>query len=232
MKDSLHLVSNKDRLDLFSNLFDLNATLGLGIAYVIHLVVLIILIFGIYYTTFRRKNFVFTFFLIGSIVFSLSYVMSNLNLSMGFALGLFAIFGIIRYRTDLIPYREMTYLFIIIGLSVLNGLSKNNLSFSEVTLLNLLTLLTVFIFEKVLDLRNESFKVVVYEKLDLLQPGQEEQLKQDLKHRTGITVEKVDVVKYNFTKNSAIIKIYYHSKKYENGSGGDGGMMSDDGDDD
>ena len=115
-------------ISLFTAVYDQVATLELAAAYGIHLIILIILIFGIYYTTYRRKNFVFTFFLIGSIVFFLSYVMSKLNLSMGFALGLFAIFGIIRYRTDLIPIREMTYLFIIIGLSVLNGLTKNTLS--------------------------------------------------------------------------------------------------------
>lgn len=217
-------------LPLFSSLFDQMATLDLLLAYLIHVVILIILIFGIYYTTFRRKNFVFTFFLIGSIVFFLSYVMSKLNLNMGFALGLFAIFGIIRYRTDLIPIREMTYLFIIIGLSVLNGLTKNTLSLSEAIVLNLLTIITVFIFEKVLNLRTEAFKVIVYEKLELLTPGNEEALKQDVRNRTSIPVEKIEVVKYNFTKNSVLLKVYYHSKKSDNGNGLDG--ISDDGDDD
>ena len=217
---------------LFSSLFDQAATLDLLLAYLVHVVILFILIFGIYYTTFRRKNFVFTFFLIGSIVFFLSYVMSKLDLNMGFALGLFAIFGIIRYRTDLIPIREMTYLFIIIGLSVLNGLTKNTLSLSEAVVLNVLTILTVFIFEKVLNLRNESFKIIVYEKLELLAAGNEEALKLDVKNRTNIPVERVEILKFNFTKNNAIIKVYYHSKKTENGNGTEGIMPGDDGDDD
>lgn len=218
---------------LFSSFFDipaLSATGDLLIAFSVHLVVLLILIFGIYYTTYRRKNFVFTFFLIGLIVFFLSYVMSKLDLNMGFGLGLFAIFGIIRYRTDLIPIREMTYLFIIIGLSVLNGLTKNTLSFAEASVLNLLTVGSVFVFEKVLNLRTEAFKIIVYEKLDLLKPGSEELLLQDIKERTGIPAEKVDVIKFNFPKNSAVIKVHYHSKKFENGN--DGSMLSDDGDDD
>lgn len=219
------------RVLLFSSLFDQTSTLDLLLAYLVHVVILIILIFGIYYTTFRRKNFVFTFFLIGSIVFFLSYVMSKLNLNMGFALGLFAIFGIIRYRTDLIPIREMTYLFIIIGLSVLNGLTKNTLSLSEAVLLNLLTVGTVFIFEKVLNLRTEAFKVIVYEKMELLGPGNEEALKQDVRARTNIPVEKIEVLKYNFTKNSVVLKVYYHSKKSDNMNGLDG-MVGDDGDDD
>lgn len=216
---------------LFSTLFDQAATLDLLLAYLIHVVILFILIFGIYYTTYRRKNFVFTFFLIGSIVFFLSYVMSKLDLNMGFALGLFAIFGIIRYRTDLIPIREMTYLFIIIGLSVLNGLTKNTLSLSEAIILNVLTIATVFVFEKLLNLRTESFKIIIYEKLELLAPGNEEALKQDVKNRTSIPVERVEVVKYNFTKNSVLLKVFYHSKKSENGST-DGMMTGDDGDDD
>jgi len=216
-------------IPLFSSIFDQAATIDLIIAYLVHTVVLIVLIFGIYYTTFRRKNFVFTFFLIGSIVFFLSYVMSKLKLDMGFGLGLFAIFGIIRYRTDLIPIREMTYLFIIIGLSVLNGLTRDTLSFSEAAVLNLLTLITVLVFEKVLNLRTESFKVIVYEKLELLTPGNEEALKTDVKQRTNIPVEKIEVVKYNFTKNSVLLKVYYHSKRSENGSISD---SVDDGDDD
>lgn len=215
---------------LFSSFFDFDATLDLCLAFLVHLVILVILVFGIYYTTYRRKNFVFAFFLIGSIVFFLAYVMSKLNLNMGFALGLFAIFGIIRYRTDLIPIREMTYLFIIIGLSVLNGLTKNTLSFSEAAVLNLLTVGSVFVFEKILNLKNESFKIIVYEKLELLKPGSEEQLHQDIKERTGIPVEKVDVIKFNFTKNNAIIKVHYHSKKIENGT--DGMMDNADFDDD
>lgn len=217
-------------LTLFSKLFDWDATLQLSLAYVVHLIILIILVFGIYYTTFRRKNFVFTFFLIGSIVFFLSYVMSKLDLNMGFALGLFAIFGIIRYRTDLIPTREMTYLFIIIGLSVLNGLTKNTLSFSEAAILNLLTIVTVFVFEKVLNLRTESFKIIVYEKLDLLVPGMEDQLLNDVRARTNIPAERIEVVKFNFTKNSVLLKVFYHSKKFE--SNGEGMGMGDEADDD
>lgn len=218
-------------LPLFTSLYDQSATLEIAASYGIHVTILIVLIFGIYYTTYRRKNFVFTFFLIGSIVFFLSFVMSKLNLNIGFALGLFAIFGIIRYRTDLIPIREMTYLFVIIGLSVLNGLTKNTLSLSEATLLNLLVLATVFVFEKILNLRTESFKVIVYEKLDLLALGKEEELKQDVKIRTNIPVERIEILKYNFTKNSALLKIYYHSKKTENGSAQEL-MTGDDADDD
>jgi hypothetical protein len=218
-------------IQLFSSIFDAAATTDLLISYAVHLLVLIVLVFGIYYTTYRRKNFVFTFFLIGSIVFFLSYVMSKLELNMGFGLGLFAIFGIIRYRTDLVPIREMTYLFIIIGLSVLNGLTKNTMSFSEAAILNGITLITILIFEKALNLRTESFKIIVYERLDLLVAGNEDELKLDVRTRTNIPVDRIEVLKYNFTKNSVLLKVYYHSKKPDNGGGSDG-LITDDGDDD
>lgn len=213
-------------------IYNAEGLIQLLLVYGMHLVVLLVLVFGIYYSTFRKKNFVFTFFLIGTIVFFLSYVMSKLDLNIGFALGLFAIFGIIRYRTDQIPIREMTYLFIVIGLSVLNGVNKHTLSLVEAVALNVLILATVLIFEKLLDLRTESFRMVIYERLDLLTPGHDDELLKDLRERTGIAAERVEVIKYNLPKNTAIIKVYFHSKRFENGNGEAGAMDGDDADDD
>jgi hypothetical protein len=216
---------------LFSSLYSLESLYSLSLSFGLQLSVLIALVFGIYYTTFRKKNFVFTFFLIGIIVFFLSFIMSKLELNLGFGLGLFAIFGIIRYRTDLIPIREMTYLFVIIGLSVLNGINTSALSLLEAVLLNATVIIIVFVFEKILDLKTESSKVITFDRLDLLKPGSEIELINELKERTGISFEKVEIIKYNLVKQNALIKAYYHSKKFENGS--DSMLsMSDDGDDD
>jgi hypothetical protein len=216
---------------LFSSLYSLESIYSLSLSFGLQLSVLIVLVFGIYYTTFRKKNFVFTFFLIGIIVFFLSFIMSKLELNLGFGLGLFAIFGIIRYRTDLIPIREMTYLFVIIGLSVLNGINTSALSLLEAVLLNATVILIVFVFEKILDLKTESSKVITFDRLDLLKPGSEIELINELKERTGISFEKVEIIKYNLVKQNALIKAYYHSKKFENNSDS---MLSvgDDGDDD
>ena len=200
---------------LFMDFVDTVALYTMLLSYLLHLVVLFVLVFLIYYSTFRNKNFVFTFFLIGTTVFFLSYVMSKLNLNIGFALGLFAIFGIIRYRTDQIPIREMTYLFIIIGLSVLNGVNKHTLSLLEAGLLNAFIVITVFVFDKILDLRTESYKLIVYERLDLLKSPQSAELLDDIRDRTGIKVERVEIVKYNLSKQVAFIKAYYHSKRNE-----------------
>ncbi|MCZ2444526.1 MAG: DUF4956 domain-containing protein [Flavobacteriales bacterium] len=198
---------------LFIDAIDITSLYTMLLSYLLHTVVMLILVFLIYFSTFRNKNFVFTFFLIGTIVFFISYVMSKLNLNVGFALGLFAIFGIIRYRTDQIPIREMTYLFIIIGLSVLNGISKHILSLFETALINIFIVLTVFIFEKVLNLRTESYKFIVYERLDLLKSSDKQALLDDLRERTGVKVERVMVIKYHFLKQVAYIRAYYHSKK-------------------
>lgn len=216
-------------VSLFTELFNFKSLGILSLYFISHIISISIIIFVIYYSTYRRKNFVFTFFLIGTIVFLVSYAMSTLELNMGFALGLFAIFGIIRYRTDLIPTREMTYLFIIIGLSIINSITKTTMSLIEIVALNIFVMGAVFVFEKLIDLKTESFKVITYDKLELIKPGNEQLFIQDIKERFGLSIERFEIVKINATKNMVTLKMYYHSKKGENGNGE---MIMDDGDDD
>lgn len=216
-------------ISLFTELFNFKSLGILTLYFISHIISISIIIFVIYYSTYRRKNFVFTFFLIGTIVFLVSYAMSTLELNMGFALGLFAIFGIIRYRTDLIPTREMTYLFIIIGLSIINSITKTTMSLIEIVALNIFVMGAVFVFEKLIDLKTESFKVITYDKLELIKPGNEQLFIQDIKERFGLSIERFEIVKINATKNMVTLKMYYHSKKGENGNGE---MIMDDGDDD
>lgn len=197
------------------NSVDLTALKSIGIAYGAHQVTLLLLVFGIYYPTYRKKNFVFTYYLVGTIVLFLSFVMNQVVLNVGFALGLFAVFGIIRYRTDQIPIREMTYLFLVIGISVLNGLIGQSILI--VSVVNITVLVTLFIFEKLLNLRNESSKLMVYEKLENLRPENEGILRQDIFERTGIEANSIKVVKYDFINGSAQIKVYFHSKRNRNG---------------
>lgn len=107
-------------LSLFGNpLIKPESLLELIARFAFNLLALIILVRYIYYSTARKKNYLFTYMLIGITVFSLSYLLENVNLQLGFALGLFAVFGIIRYRTDSIPIKEMTYLFVVIAISII-----------------------------------------------------------------------------------------------------------------
>ena len=145
------------------NLANLVELLG---RFALNLIVILILVRWVYFSTTRRKDFLFTYILISSIVFLLCFLLENVMLQIGFALGLFAIFGIIRYRTHAIPIKEMTYLFLIIGISVINALA-NTASISEIIFTNLIIIFITYGLEKKWLLRHESSKSIIYEKINL-----------------------------------------------------------------
>ena len=117
--------------------FDLPSFLELIIRFSLNMAVILILVRWLYYSTTRRKDYLFTYVLISSLIFLLCYLLASVKLQIGFALGLFAIFGIIRYRTSSIPIKEMTYLFLIIGVSIINSLADTKTSVSEVLFTNI-----------------------------------------------------------------------------------------------
>ena len=125
-------------------------------------------------------------------------------------LGLFAIFGIIRYRTDAIEIKEMTYLFIVIGLSVINSLASNQISMIELGVINVATLLLTFSLEYLFLLKHETRKNITYENIELIKKGREQELKEDIENRTGITVNRLVVGKIDFLSDTANVTIYYY----------------------
>jgi hypothetical protein len=172
--------------------------------------VIMILIRWLYYSGTRRKDYLFTYILISSIVFLLCYLLENVTLQVGFALGLFAIFGIIRYRTNAISIKEMTYLFLIIGVSVINSLADTKTNITEVLFSNLVIILITFSLEKIWLLKNENEKTIVYDKLDLIKPERYEDLVKDIQERTGIKkINKIGIGKIDFTRNVCNLKVYY-----------------------
>jgi hypothetical protein len=157
----------------------------------------------------RRKEFYFSYFAISVAVFLLVFLLENVKLELGFALGLFAIFGIIRYRTDTIPPKEMTYLFVIIAVSVINALSKNYIGYIELTLVNLLLVGALWALEKVLMLRQEDSLLIVYENIENLHKDKEKELVADLEKRTGIKIKRYQIEKIDFLRDVARIMIYF-----------------------
>jgi hypothetical protein len=137
-------------------------------------------------------------------------MLESVKLEMGFALGLFAVFGIIRYRTDAIPIKEMTYLFIIIGMSVMNALINKKISMVELVFANAAIIGITFGLEKVWLLRHESQKIVLYDNILLIQTGKYDELKSDLESRTGIKINRVEIGKIDFLRDTALIKIYFY----------------------
>ncbi len=171
--------------------------------------VVVIIVRYLYYAVAKRKDYLFTYILIGVIVFLLCFLLNNVKLQLGFALGLFAVFGIIRYRTAQIPIKEMTYLFIIIGLSVVNALANKKVSYAELLFTNLMIIGVTYGLEKVWLLRHESRKTIIYEKIENIKPENYDNLIDDLQKRTGLVINRVEIGRIDFLRDIARVRIYY-----------------------
>ncbi|MFO7935104.1 MAG: DUF4956 domain-containing protein [Bacteroidales bacterium] len=176
---------------------------------VFNLGVVIYLVRYLYYRTTPRKDYLFTYILISLVVFFMCFLLENIKLELGFALGLFAIFGIIRYRTRQIPIREMTYLFLVIGISVINALSNRKVSYAELIFTNAALIAITYLLEKVFLLQHESKKVINYENVELVKPDRREELKRDLEERTGLNINRVEVGRIDYLRDTARVIIYY-----------------------
>ena len=145
-----------------------------------------------YYRKSGRRDYVLTFMLFSSAMFLLIFLMENVKLQIGLTLGLFAIFGVIRYRTETVPVREMTYLFIIIATAVINGLALN-ISYAELVAADALVVALLWIMEGRLLLRHTSAKLVLYERIDLIVPERRAEMVADLERRLGIKIGRAHV---------------------------------------
>ena len=189
-------------------LFDGPSLWQLLFRFAINLVFCWLIIGLFYYRRSKRRDYYFTFMMFSITIFFLIFLMDNVKVQIGFALGLFAIFGMIRYRTESIPIREMTYLFVVIGLSVINGLAMT-VSYAELGLTNILVLVAVWIFERAKWKHRVETKIILYEKIELIKAGREQELLADLKERTGLDIQKVEVGHINFLKDTAYVKVSY-----------------------
>lgn len=167
-----------------------------------------IIIHKMYYPRSLRKDYYFTFAMISVSIFFLIFLLGSVKIKVGFALGLFAIFGIIRYRTESMSVREMTYLFVIIAVSVINALAVT-LSYAELVITNLIFLLCIRFSENLPWLKHISEKLVVYDRIELITPDRREELLEDLKKRLGLHITKVEVGAVDFLHDTAMLKVFY-----------------------
>lgn len=174
----------------------------------INIVTVAVIVHAFYYPKAKRRDYYFTFTLIGISIFLLIYLMGGVKLKIGFALGLFAIFGIIKYRTEQVPIREMTYLFVIIAVSAINGLATS-VSFFELLLTNSIFLIALGVCENTTWMKHVPSKLVTYDNIKLVAPDKEDELKADLEKRLGLKIIRIEVGNVDFLKDSAILKIYY-----------------------
>ena len=191
-------------MELSSDLINLMIRFGFNLSIAFIIIKLI-------YQRNRANNldFVFTYFMFNSLIFFFAFLLSSITINMGFAFGLFAVFAILRYRTDPIPIKEMTYLFIVITIGVINALSGAEVSYATLLFTNItLVVLTYFLeryWQKNLLLRMN----IEYEKIENIKPENREILMADLKERTGLNIQSFEFRRMNFLRDTARIRIYY-----------------------
>lgn len=183
--------------------------ISLALRFTFNLAATFIIVVLLYARISRRKEFYFSYFAISIAVFLLVFLLESVKIELGFALGLFAIFGIIRYRTDAIPPKEMTYLFIIIAVSVINALSKDYFGYIELTFVNLLLVGALWALEKILMMRRENSLEVTYEKIENMHKDKEAEMLKDLEERTGVKIIRYQINKINYLRDTARITIYF-----------------------
>ncbi|MBR1807793.1 MAG: DUF4956 domain-containing protein [Paludibacteraceae bacterium] len=176
-----------------------------------------VIVYFIYYRVSRRRDYYSTFMLFSSAMFLLLWLMQILDIQTGFVLGLFAIFGMIRYRTETVPIREMTYLFIIIAISVINSLSlkAEDLAWYQLLFANVLFILLTLAFDLWSNRKRMSTKIVLYERIENIVPEKRGELLADLRQRTGLDIQKIEIGHIDFLRDVAYIKVTYPLGKGE-----------------
>jgi len=195
--------------DIFDLTFFSPDLYELMIRFGVNMLFITIIIRYIYYRKTSNKDYLFTYYAISVISFMICFALKKLDIDTGMGLGLFAIFGIIRYRTDTVRIREMSYLFIAIGLSVINSLSGKQISVLEILFINGIVTLMVLGMEYWWLMKQETVKTIVYEKIENIKPQNYAALKADLEVRTGLKITKVEIGKIDFLRDTAQVKIHY-----------------------
>lgn len=183
------------------------------VAFVLNLTTAVIVVRWIYYPKHRSKKYVFTFLAFNAIIFFVLSMMTSVEISIGVGFGLFAIFSVLRYRTNTIPIREMTYLFISAALPVMNAMAANGDHWAKLLIANSSVILILLFLENEWGFSFESSQTVTYEKIDLIRPENHPLLREDLETRTGLAINRVEIGRINFLRDTARIKIYYENSQ-------------------
>jgi hypothetical protein len=180
----------------------------------IDMVFVILLLKFIYIKRYKSKDYVFTFFVFNIVIFSVAFLLNKVELSLGAAFGLFAVFGMLRYKTEEISIKDMTYLFLNIAIGLICAVTKikgeDMFEYAFLIGLNLLIFIIIYLLESNVFMKRESMKLVNYEKIENIKVNDQSQLIADLRERTGIDIHRVVIQKVDFLKDSAQIKIYFY----------------------
>jgi hypothetical protein len=193
----------------------LKASSKIGIRLVIDLVSVFVLIRFIYFPLYRNRELFFPFFIFNLVIFLICFLLNKVELSMGAAFGLFAVFSMLRYRTESLSIKDMTYLFLCIALGLVSAVAKVKEApdFQEyifVAGINAAALILTYLLESNTFLKKEAARLITYENIELVQSDRHAELMADIRTRTGLNVHRFSIQKINFLKDSAQIKVYYY----------------------
>ena len=195
----------------------MTSLINLIVAFTLNFLVALVVVRFIYYPTRKNKNYVFTFLAFSTIIFFVISLLASTELSIGIGFGLFAIFSMLRYRTDAMPIREMTYLFAIIALPTINAILFSSDTILLLLLANALIVGILYVLESGWGFQYEASRKITYDNVKMLKPENEELLLADLERRTGLAVKRIEVGAVNLAKKRAELKIYYDETSEDNG---------------
>ncbi|MBK9125834.1 MAG: DUF4956 domain-containing protein [Chloroflexi bacterium] len=191
------------------------ALLESAAGFALNLLIAFIIVRVIYFPNHREKTYVFTFFALNTVVYFVMGLLASAELSLGVGFGLFAIFSILRYRTDTIPIHDMTYLFVLIALPVLNSILIAQQAFGPFVVSNLAVMGVLYILEQGWGFRYEAHKKITYERIEMIRPENWSALIEDIQQRTGLPITRIEIGRLNFLRDTADIYLYYDPRQLE-----------------
>ena len=206
LDNDIEALENAERSIIDLSTLDLSPAMSLTVQFIFNMVVCSILVWLFYYPKSHNKGFSVTFMLFSAVVFLLLYFMGGVSLDITVGLGLFMIFGIMRYRTEMVPIREMTYLFVTIATAVINGINTIN---DSLILANVLLIALLAVVEYVIGRKREVSKLICFERIELIRPERRKELIADLESRLGHKINRVEVGNVDFLRDVAFLKVYY-----------------------
>jgi hypothetical protein len=196
-------------LGLYPEFFDVPGISRLALRLCIDLGFTAIVVLGVYVRRYGKNEYIFTYFMFNVVTFSLCFLLRKVPIELGFALGLFAVFGILRYRTEAIRTQDLTYLFVVIGLAILNAVANKKVSLGELLLVNSSIVVLTALLERITMFAAESSRIITYDDMDLVRSKDLEAVVTDLRQRTGMDITRISIQSVNLLRDTAQIRVYF-----------------------
>ena len=196
-------------LGLYPDFFDFPRFAKLGLRFGLNLAFTAMIVLGVYVRRYGKNEYIFTYFMFNAITFALCFLLRKVPIELGFALGLFAVFGILRYRTEAIRTQDLTYMFVVIGIAILNAVANKKVSLAELLLVNGAIVALTALLERLTFFRADQSRVITYDNMDIIRKDDHAALIADLRDRTGLNVQRVRVGSVNLLRDTAQVVVYF-----------------------